>query len=94
MTARDERAVGAPPGLPAAVELLTAMSQAGPDPEFFWAAVARVMAESTSGDDLAGLVFAQTALAHILLRHLADAAGATPEAVLARLASVYTRPVD
>lgn len=91
MTTHEEASPAgfAPPGLPAAVELLTAMTAAGPDPAFFWDAVARVMAEAQSPDDLAQLVFGQAALAQILLRHLADASATTPELLLDRLATVY-----
>lgn len=93
MTARDEQAAGfAPPALPQAVELLTAMTEAGEDPAFFWTAVQRVMADADSGTAVAELVFGLTSLSAILLQHLADAAGTTPEFLLGQLATVYTRP--
>lgn len=93
MTAHDERAAGfAPPALPQAVELLTAMTEAGPDPAFFWSAVQRVMADADSGAAVAEMVFGLTSLSAILLQHLADAAGTTPDFLLGQLVTVYTRP--
>ena len=96
MTVRDERPAGVvPPALPDAIELLAAMSQtglgrAGEGSGFYWATVQRVMAGRDSVEDLAGLVFAQTALSHLLLRHLAEVAGTTPGTVLGELAAAYT----
>lgn len=85
-----EQQAGVPP---AALELLTAWTEGGEDPAFFWAAVQRVMADNTAAADpgraLAELVLGLTSLSGILLQHLADAAGASPEAVLGELAAVY-----
>jgi hypothetical protein len=81
-----------PPGLGAAVGLLTAMTGAGGDPAFFWDAVTRVMADAQGPDELAQLVFGQAALAQILLRHLADTSGATPQELLGQLVAAYSGP--
>ena len=94
MTTHDETPAGfAPPALPAAIELLTAMQGSQGDASFFWNAVQRVMADGTDADDpgqaLAELVFGLTSLSQIMLRHLAEAGGSTEEFLLGRLATVY-----
>lgn len=86
----------APPALPAAVELVTALNAARDDPSFFWAAVQRVMNDNSAAHDpgqaLAELIFGLTSLAGILVQHLADATGTAPENVLGRLTTVYRGP--
>ena len=82
-----------PPALPAAIELLTSMRESG-DPEFFWAAVERVMADGGDTDDpgqaLAELVFGMTSLSRIMLHHFAQATGSTEEFLLGRIATLYS----
>lgn len=93
MAAPEPAAGFAPPALPAALELLTAMVESADDPAFFWEAVQRVMRDATADGDagraLAELLFAVTSLSDVLLHHLADAAGATPGSIISQLNVVY-----
>lgn len=87
----------APPALPLAVEIVSAWTQAGDDPAFFWHAVQRVMADVVDGVEpsqrLAEIVFGLSSLGGILAQHLADATDTSPDVVLQQLAAACAGPL-
>lgn len=87
----------APTALPLAVEIVSAWTQAGDDPSFFWHAVQRVMADAVDDVEpsqrLAEIVFALSSLGGILAQHLADASNTSAEVVLQQVAAAYAGPL-
>jgi len=79
--------------LPPALELMTAWTEAGEDPRFFWEAMRRVVGESLTGADpgraVAELLFGLSALGGILLDQLADAGDRTQIELLQQLHRAY-----
>jgi hypothetical protein len=87
---RDEMLAGA---LPPALEVMTAFTQSGEDPGFFWHAVQRVLGEPLDGGDpaetFARLTFGLSALSGILLEEIAEATGRDQAQVLADIHRGY-----
>lgn len=87
----------APPSLPLAVEIISAWTQAGDDPAFFWHAVQRVLADALDDVEpsqrLAEIVFGLSSLGGILAQQLADAGDTSAEVVLQRVAAAYAGPL-
>ena len=74
--------------LPSAIEVMTAFTQSEDNPDFYWAAVSRVLADDTSTQTagpgpVAQLTFGLTALAGILLDELSACTGREPDQILA-----------
>jgi hypothetical protein len=87
---RDEMLAGV---LPPALEVMTAFTQAGEDPGFFWHAVERVLGDpldgSDAGETLARLTFGLSALSGILLEEVARATGRDQVQILADIHRGY-----
>jgi len=87
---REEMIAGV---LPPALEVMTAFTQSGEDPGFFWHAVQRVLSDPLDGGDtgeaLARLAFGLSALSGILLDEVAEATGRDQARVLADIHRGY-----
>jgi len=87
---REEMLAGV---LPPALEVMTAFTQSGDDPGFFWDAVQRVLGDPLDGGDpgetLALLTFGLSALSGILLAEIAEATGRDQAQVLADIHRGY-----
>jgi hypothetical protein len=79
--------------LPPAIEVMTAFTQSGDDPGFYWHAVQRVLTDGAAGGDTARataeLTFGLSALAGILLEDLARTTGRAPTEILSDLHRHY-----
>ena len=79
--------------LPPALEVMTAFTQSDEDPEFFWAAVRRVLGDPLDGGEpgetLARLTFGLSALSGILLAEIAEVTGRDQAQVLADIHRGY-----
>jgi hypothetical protein len=79
--------------LPPALEVMTAFTQFGEDPGFFWQAIQRVLGEPLDGGDpgeaFARLTFGLSALSGILLEEVAEATGRETAQVLADIHRGY-----
>ena len=79
--------------LPPALEVMTAFTQSDEDPEFFWAAVERVLGDPLDGGEpgetLARLTFGLSALSGILLEEIAEVTGRDQAQVLADIHRGY-----
>jgi hypothetical protein len=82
--------------LPPALEVMTAFTQAGEDPGFFWHAVQRVLGDPVDGGDpaesFARLTFGLSALSGILLEEVAEATCREQAQVLADIHRGYLTP--
>jgi len=87
---REEMLAGV---LPPALEVMTAFTQSGEDPGFFWDAVQRVLGDPLEGGDpgesVARLTFGLSALSGILLEEIAEATGRDQAQVLADIHRGY-----
>ncbi len=87
---RDEILAGV---LPPALEVMTAFTQSGDDPAFFWHAVQRVINEPLDGGEpteaLAKLTFGLSALSAVLLQEVAEATGRDQTQVLTDIHRSY-----
>ena len=87
---REEMLAGV---LPPALEVMTAFTQSGEDPGFFWAAVQRVLGDPLEGGDpsetVARLTFGLSALSGILLAETAETTGRDQAQVLADIYRGY-----
>ena len=79
--------------LPPALELMTAWTEAGEDPRFFWEAMRRVVGDSLTGADpgraVAELLFGLSALGGILLDQLAETGERSQAQLLQQLHHTY-----
>jgi len=89
-TGRQEMLAGV---LPPALEVMTAFTQSGEEPGFFWQAIRRVLGDPLDGGDpgetLARLTFGLSALSGILLEEVAEATGRDQAQVLADIHRGY-----